>query len=191
VKPILVSVTVALVGLLPVSCTHYPDMGNDQVLALVLRWLGSQSSGYVVVQPESTFNSTNWNPKDSHDFERWEEWVKQQFRLNKLDADAATELEFRLNREDKPLSIQSSPGNGYVIDYDRMFAYDFERVGWERLHALWPDVQAYAGVSVPAYDKKRGIVLVYVQYPLQGTMFALRYEDGALREEARIDLWYQ
>lgn len=101
------------------------------------------------------------------------------------------------NRKSKKLPLKSSPENGYIVDYDRKFEKYFidEGVGgWEKLYRENPKARGMVEISLPAYNEKSNLVLVYVGiqfYELfgHGWLILYRFNDGELRELIRQGVW--
>lgn len=94
------------------------------------------------------------------------------------------------------LTLVSSLTNGYVVDHDGKYAKYFRNDGgsWPRLYEENPKVRGVATVSLPAYDEKTGLVVLYKgthEHGLQGRGEAIlyRYESGKLRKLKSVTLW--
>ncbi|MCX6928461.1 MAG: hypothetical protein NT154_35420 [Verrucomicrobia bacterium] len=94
------------------------------------------------------------------------------------------------------LTLVSSLTNGYVVDHDGKYARYFRNDGgsWPRLYEENPKVRGVVTVSLPACDKKTGLVVLYKgihEHGLQGRGEAIlyMYESGKLRKLKSITLW--
>jgi len=104
---------------------------------------------------------------------------------------------FELNREDVPLTIPSSPENGYSIDYeDKYSKYPREdlKAFWEQWHLDNPKAVGYLRISIPATDTKTGYILIYIgitsgELAGIGEIIVYRYWDGKLFQVHTIGLW--
>jgi hypothetical protein len=66
--------------------------------------------------------------------------------------------------------------------------------GWEKCYKETPKAHGNTTVSIPVYDKKTGIVLVYMgtqSHWLAGSgwIIAYEYKEGKLKEMKRVMLW--
>ena len=103
---------------------------------------------------------------------------------------------FERNQKTVRLSIPSDVKHGYIIDYDRKYEkyFDKDGGGWRAWHKEKPKAVCNTQVSRPAYDKKSGLVLLYMGNQadaLAGAGFVLlyKYENGRLKELGRVEVW--
>ena len=70
---------------------------------------------------------------------------------------------FDKNRTPQRLKLESHPDKGYLIDYKGRFARYFEGKGggWNARHWDHPEAHGHVRVTLPAYDEKEGMVLIY------------------------------
>ena len=103
-----------------------------------------------------------------------------------------------IKRNAKPirLSLESSPDDGYLIDYDGKFEKYFEEDGggWKRWHKENPKAHSWTRVSLPVYRQNAGLVLIYIGgssdgFGGSGGLFLYTYEDGRLEHKAYLNLW--
>ena len=94
------------------------------------------------------------------------------------------------------LTLGSSLTNGYVVDHEGKYGNYFRNDGgsWPRLYEENPKVRGMVTVSLPAYDEKTGLVVLYKgthEHGLQGRgeVILYRYESGKLRKLKSITLW--
>jgi hypothetical protein len=106
---------------------------------------------------------------------------------------ALIELHQERNQTPTQMEIPSSPGNGYIIDYDGEFhAYLFDN-GWESTRREFPGTYGYVSISNPAYDPETGVVIVYIELGLgpttgTGDVCIFHYKDDELTRVACLQL---
>ena len=101
------------------------------------------------------------------------------------------------NNQPEPLTIPSSPQDGYIIDYDNGMATYFDNRdidGWEVFWEKNPESGGYTTISAPVYDPETGIILVYYDtvggwLAGIGHLVAFRYRDGVFEGIAEVQLW--
>jgi len=83
-----------------------------------------------------------------------------------------------------------------VIDYDGKFANYFKEDGggWEKWYKENPKAHGITTVSLPAYDPKTGLVLLYMGTQVHwlagsGRVILYSYEKGELKELKRLEMW--
>ena len=94
------------------------------------------------------------------------------------------------------LSLASSATNGYVVDYDSKYGKYFRNDGgsWARFYGENPKARGIVTISLPAYDDKTGLALVYRgthEHGLRGwgEVILYKYEKGKLRKLNSTTLW--
>ena len=112
--------------------------------------------------------------------------VDQLFARNKSSA----------TRQAVRLTLTSSLTNGYVVDHDEKYVRYFQNDGggWPRLYEENPKCRGMITVSLPAYDKKTGLVMLYKgvhEHGLQsfGEVILYRHESGKLKKLSTLPLW--
>lgn len=127
---------------------------------------------------------------------KMKEYVKERIKLEGYDLGPLLDKLLEKNRVANRLSIESHPERGYLVDYDGQFNKYFEKDGggWKAWYKHHPKAHGHTGVSLPAYDEKHGIVLIYIGTQSDwlagaGFLVAYRYENGNLKELARVMLW--
>ncbi|CAF1249908.1 unnamed protein product [Rotaria sordida] len=101
------------------------------------------------------------------------------------------------NQQTVYLTIKSDLSNGYIIDQDNKFSKYFlpNGGGWDQLYEENPKVVDLTSVSLPVYDTKRNLVMVYksfTQYYLAGQGDLIVYtlnKNGTLHELGRRMIW--
>ncbi len=102
-----------------------------------------------------------------------------------------------IKRNKKParLTLESSFVNNYVIIDFRKFRKIYYNgiYPFYRLLNIYPPIYCRFGISLPVYDEKEGIVLIYSGgggfLIGRGDLIFYRLEDGKLREIKRLMLW--
>jgi len=117
-------------------------------------------------------------------------------KLDDYDIGNLVDLLLALNKESVRLSINSSPRDGYIIDYDGTYAKYFEEDGggWREWHKDHPEAHGYTQISLPAYDKESGLVLVYQDIQSDylvgvGSIDVYRYKDGKFENICSETRW--
>lgn len=130
------------------------------------------------------------------DLSKLKEYVKERLKVEGYDFGPLLDKLLEKNRVTKRLSIESHPERGYFVDYDGQYDKYFKKDGggWEAWYKHHPKAHGLTGVSLPAYDEKHGVVLIYKGNQLGGLagagfLIAYRYENGNLKELARVMLW--
>ena len=178
---------------------------EDETLNAILRLVFSRSleealrlreskenDGYVVVDPETTLGLLD----EPGDLEHVKEQLELMLEGEGCDVGALVDRFVEQNRKPYRLLIESSPEDGYVIDYDGEYTRYFGKGldAWDKFYKNNPGARGCTHVSVPAYDPKSQVVLVYVGTQTQwlagvGYIAAFRYEDGQLRPLACPRFW--
>jgi hypothetical protein len=120
-------------------------------------------------------------------------------RFFQADGHVVSELVEKLyQRNEKPvrLTLKSSPKDGYVIDVDGKYAKYFEENGggWDKLYKENPKAKGITTISLPVYDHKTGLVLIYVGTQLHslmggGGVILYGYKKGKLKKINYLTLW--
>jgi len=161
----------------------------DQILQMEFK-----GGGFTVVDPLTTLSM--FKKEKPEDLVRSRAYIKKQLKIEGYDIGPLFDRFIEKNLKPVRLSLKSSPEKGYLIDYDGKFASYFKSDGggWEKWHKENPLTQGWTRVSLPAYDEKAGIVLLYLgtQYDWlagSGHLIAYKYTDGKLTELGRVMLW--
>jgi hypothetical protein len=169
---------------------------NEKDNALLDRILQQEFRGgaFTVVDPMTDLSHLKADKPE--DLARSREYVKNEMKIKGYDIGPLFDQLIKKNRKPIRLTLKSSPENGYLMDYDGKFESYFKSDGggWEKWHKENPMAKGWTRVSLPAYDEKAGIVLVYLgtQYDWlagSGDLIAYQYLDGKLREFGRVMLW--
>jgi hypothetical protein len=173
------------------------DLRSDEKDNALLDQLLQQEfkgGGFTVVDPLTTLSTLK--KEKPEDLARSREYVIQGIKIEGYDMGPLFDQLIKKNQKPVRLTLKSSPENGYLMDYDGKFESYFKSDGggWEKWHKENPMSQGWTRVSLPAYDNKAGIVLLYLgtQYDWlagSGYLIAYQYTDGKLKELGRVMLW--
>jgi hypothetical protein len=153
-----------------------------------------QEGGYTVVASQTSLERLLID--ESKTFEQTKRYILENIKIDKYDISRLVDLLFERNKIPLRLSLKSSPKDGYIIDYDGKYKKYFEKDGggWEKLYKENPKADGWITVSLPAYDRKTNIFLVYIgtqRHGLSGSgwVIAYKYKNGKLKELTRVMLW--
>jgi hypothetical protein len=149
---------------------------------------------YTVVAPQTTLS--DFDPNDTKEIEGTKKNIRDNLKIEGYDIGELVDRLFERNKKPVRLSIDSSPYDGYIVDYEGDYHKYFKRDGggWEKLYQDHPKATGYTDISLPAYDPKTRIVIVYKATQHNwldgaGWVIAYKYEAGKLKELGRIMLW--
>ncbi len=183
-----VAVTLVLV-IGSVSRAGEPALEEQEniILALILQQ-GHENHGFIVVEPMTT----HIGPHGGSDPSRIKARLAKESGLEGYDPGPLVDRLFDKNRTPQRLKLVSHPEKGYLIDYKGRFARYFEGKGggWDAWHRDHPEAHGHVRVTLPAYDEKEGIVLIYMDTQSDrlagaGALYVYKYENGFLRQLAR------
>jgi hypothetical protein len=165
---------------------------ENNFLTLVLK-RSYPDGGYTVVSPEAKLS--HMDIRDSQKIEQSKKYITEHLNTTGLEVAELVDLLFERNRNAARLSIKSSPEDGYIIDdgkYEKYFEKDGG--GWDRWYKENPKTHGSTTVSLPVYDEKSGLVLVYRGTQTQwlagsGWVILYRYEKGTLKELNKVMMW--
>jgi hypothetical protein len=177
---------------------------ENTILALVLAQTPSKGE-YIVVEPKTERMASMVDAEKKDITEHLQtngiviKDVTEHLQANGIVMSEMSYLLDRLsarNKEAVRMTLKSSAKDGYVIDYDGKYAkyFDGKGGGWERWHKENPQAYGSTSVSLPVYDSKTGLVLVYsgTQYDWEGGegwIILYKYEKGQLKEINRAMIW--
>lgn len=172
------------------STADIPIPETNQLLAMILTQLAKGRNDYFIVAPKT-------NAMEIFRGEPSKARIIQTLSTPGYNATDLVNRFFELNREDVPLTIPSSPENGYSIDYeDKYSKYPREdlKAFWEQWHLDNPKAVGYLRISIPATDTKTGYILIYIgitsgELAGIGEIIVYRYWDGKLFQVHTIGLW--
>ncbi len=172
------------------------DKPTDQESSIIIAVLKQSYSGggYTVVTPETEI--THLNLKDSKEIDVGKKYIKKYLQEFGEDVPKLVDRLFERNKSTFRLSIQSSPKDGYVVDYNRKYNKYFEKNGggWEKWHKENPKAHGSTTVSLPVYDEKHKFVLIYKGSQTDwlagvGYILLYKYEKGELKELKKVMVW--
>lgn len=153
-----------------------------------------EEGGYTIVTPQTRLNHSIIN--EPNRVAQTKKYIFENIKIEKYEISKLVDLLFERNKISVRLSLKSSPKNGYIIDYDGKYEKYFEKDGggWKKLYKENPKADGLTTVSLPAYDRKTSILLVYIgtqKHGLSGSgwVIAYKYKNGKLKELARVMLW--
>lgn len=145
----------------------------------------------IIVRPQTFFfynDISRWNKR--------KEYIKEGIKIKGYDLTNILDELFNKNKKPYQLDLQSEPSNGYIIDYENKFGeyLDIFEQRWDKLLKENPNVFGVTRVSRPAYDKDRGIVLIYIDIQCgglcgYGIIFAYNYNGKELKQLGSVGLW--
>ncbi|OGX27559.1 MAG: hypothetical protein A2879_04825 [Omnitrophica WOR_2 bacterium RIFCSPHIGHO2_01_FULL_49_10] len=166
---------------------------NCNLLGLILAQ-NHEEGRYMVVEPKTGLGHLDINNKEEINQAR--EYIKKELIIPEYDIFALLDALFELNRESISLEIESDMQQGYVIDRDNHFMKYFEKNGggFKKLYQENPKAFGITVVSIPVYDEKSNIILVYLGTQAEllagaGWVIAYRIEGEKLIELGRVMLW--
>ncbi len=166
---------------------------ENTILTLVLK-RSYADGGFTVVHPETGFSHVDSDePKEVMQSKKY---IAEHLRTNGIIVTKLVDQLFERNKRPVLLTIKSSPKDGYVIDFDGKFKKYFEKDGggWDKWYKENPKAHGSTTVSLPIYDQKTGLVLVYTgtqSHWLAGSGWIIlyRYEKGQLKELNKLMMW--
>ncbi len=173
----------------------------NKFLAVVLT-RSYDDGGFNVVDPTTVASS--FGPYPGFEKEMIE-FMQSKLQIEGFDAKPLVDALHEVNRKSIRLTLPSDEAKGYVIDYDGRYDryFDADGGGWEKLYEENPKAHGMITVSLPVYDREKGILLVYVitgtpvvyvstgtpGWGSAGTVIAYQYRDGVLKRIFRESLW--
>ncbi|RPI77454.1 MAG: hypothetical protein EHM45_09035 [Desulfobacteraceae bacterium] len=161
----------------------------DQILQAEFK-----GGGFTVVDPMTDLSHLKADKPEN--LVRSREYVGKGIKIENYDIGPLFDQLIKKNQKPVRLTLKSSPEKGYLVDYDGKFDNYFNsgNGGWEKWHKENPLTQGWTRVSLPAYDEKTGIILLYLgtQYDWlagSGDLIVYKYKDGKLQELGRVMLW--
>ena len=178
---------------LPSGATHDLDFNDPSVTTKFLQDL-KDDPPYTVVAPQTSFGLEV--PNDPNEVEQCKKHIKEDLKIRGYDLTEVIDLLFERNKTSVRLTLESSRTHGYIVDYDgeRDKYFKKDGGGWEKWYKDHPRSTGFTSVSLPAYDPKTGIVLVYEGIMHDGTFgsggfIAYKYKRGKLRQIGYAGLW--
>jgi hypothetical protein len=185
----LVILAVCLVGGCSADNKKVVDDNTIQCLVLSRSY---QDGGYTVVSPETGFLHSS----DLDELKQTKEYILQKLKVESGVTSKLVDELIARNKKSVHLTIKSSPENGYLIDNDGQYEKYFKKDGggWERCRKEHPKACGMTTISLPVYDSKTGLVLIYVGTQSDwlagsGWVIAYKYENGKLKELNKVMMW--
>ena len=181
------------------------DTEDNRIISLVLSEFFGDKPGYRVVDPQLALPYIGTSTEDRKHFGGWIRngllipYMQTDPPLSQIGEDNFVDFIDRFifkNTDLGLLTLESSPQDGYYIDYDSKFARYFEsgvEAGWRRMDFCRPSV-GMADVSLPLYDAETGLIIIYLgtqDAPLigGGYIFLLQMQEGELRVISSVLVW--
>ena len=124
------------------------------------------------------------------------EYAKKQLKIEGYDIAGILNDLINKNNKPVPLYLRPEPPNIFIIDSENYYRDFFKKnpLAWEKFHRENPKIYGLTSVSRPAYDKKNGIVLIYIDIVTNGMsgfgiIYTYKYDGKALKELGQIGLW--
>jgi len=197
IKPMSVKILTTFIALVFVSTISLASENETteediKVLALVLK-RSYPDGGYTVVSPATGFIFT-----DSQGIKHRKKFIMEHLKPpNDIAISRLIDQLSERNEKSVRLSLRSSPENGYLIDYEGKYSKYFKENGggWKKWYEENPEAHGMTVVSLPAYNKKLQLVLVFLgnlsdELAGKGCVILYRFKNGALTELATVVLWY-
>jgi hypothetical protein len=169
---------------------------EEKMLTLILANLDQENDcyGFTVINPIAKIACLDY--MDSQEVEVFKNELKEYQNYSKPMSDLIDKL-FELNKQPLALNLSSNLEAGYFIDKKEKFLRyinedpkrsmdepDFSMVRWDRYHPL---ADGPLMVSIPAYDRDTGIVILYITGTKEfgytyNPFFIYKYKDGNLEK---------
>jgi hypothetical protein len=191
----LITICLALATIVPRVCAAENKLTQEEttILTLILKEAYSDG-GYTVVNAQTGFSHSQSD--NAAEIEKSKNDISQRLQTNGIVVSTLVDQLFRRNQTPVQLLIKSSPKDGYLIDFEGKYDKYFKKNGggWEKWYKENPNAHGNTTVSLPVYDKKTGLVVVYKgtqSHGLDGAGWIIlyRYEQGILKELNRVMLW--
>lgn len=151
-----------------------------------------EGGGYKIVAPETN----NYRLKPERFDDDFKKRMLADLQVEGEDVSGLLDKLVKRNSEQVKLNIPSSEKDGYLIDYERKFDKYFERSGggWTRLYKENPKAYGFVNISLPSYDEKTGLVLIYKGVENDnlagaGFLYLYRCQNGKLTQLRRAIMW--
>lgn len=171
---------------------QYVDSVENRIITLILE--DKTSHRYAIVDPETNMDS--YYSLDPTRIELWNDNLQYCSKVKEYDFSMLLEQLFELNKTPHTLTIQSSPENGYFVDYDHIFdRYFYDKFGgWSILRMSHPSAAGMTQISKPAYDSDTGYVLAYIGWQgdwLMGSggFYVFKYENDNVTYLGHFETW--
>jgi hypothetical protein len=174
-------------------------LSDDSILHLVLS-TAFPDSGFTVVVPTTGFGDFGYKGFDLADVnhvEAMKSSICEEFAYRGYDVGALLDSLISRNAKPSNIKLNSCLEKGYFVDHDRSYdryVLNFPKPGWDEWHRDHPKAHGLTQASLPAYDAKSGLCLIFVGtirggLDGAGCLLLYRYEDGLFKLLGRIFLW--
>jgi hypothetical protein len=168
---------------------------DNTIIARVLEASSRGGDGtYTVVEPETQIRHSGLRSRG--EIEKFQRFISDGLKVEGVDIGPLVTRFLERNRKPAKLTLESAPEKGYLVDRDGKFTAYFrdEGGGWEKWYKENPKARGMTSVSLPAYDKELGIVLIYKGTQVHwlngaGYVIAYRFDGKTLKELGRVMLW--
>jgi hypothetical protein len=161
--------------------------GNFKLLKLILpTWLMGE---YTIVEPKTTLDPIKL--RDTSEVSIWKITLKKRLAITDYDIGPLIDVFFEINRQSVSIDLKSDTLAGYWID-NPVGEARMTRSQLGPADRLFGKDVSYTCVSIPAYDKAKGIVLIYLSHPGPigaGQIIAYRLKGGKLILLKRVQVW--
>ncbi len=160
---------------------------NINLLKLILpTWL--MGDAYTIVEPKTTIDPIKL--RDTSEISQAKAYLKKGLAISDYNFGPLIDVFFEINRQSVSIDLKSDTLAGYWIDNPVGEARK-TRSQLGPADRLYGKTVTYTCVSIPAYDKAKGIVLVYLSHPGPGAgqIIAYRLKDGKLILMKRVQVW--
>jgi hypothetical protein len=185
---VFVAMFISLVGLLLFGSFLWGSPSRVSSTEIVEYFLADHAMKeyYNVFEPELSL-PVGWDQEEN---------VRAEYRRQGLSIDHLVSSLSEVNQKPTLLNIPSSTERGYLIDYNGKFESYFEKDGggWVQLRQENPQVQAIVNLSVPAYDPRTGLMMIYVgwagdSFLGEGNVLVYKYVFGKMILVTSLVIW--
>ena len=166
---------------------------NLKLLSLILR-READDGKFFIVRRQTRFSHIDFKNKD--EVKKRKDYIRKNLNIPDYDISDLLDQLFEINKSSFNLNIELDKAKGYIIDSIGKFDAYFEKNGggWDKLYKDNPKALGITSVSVPAYDKENGIILVYRGTQRHwragaGLIVAYKFKDGKVEQIASVVLW--
>ncbi|MGD1047304.1 MAG: hypothetical protein ABR899_00965 [Candidatus Krumholzibacteriaceae bacterium] len=176
-------------------------LSDDEILRLVLS-TSFPDSGFAVVVPTTGCGDFGLQGiavalGDVKQIEAIKSSICKNFACQGYDVSVLLDSLIARNAMPWNITLDSCLEKGYFVDRNliyRRYVLRFPKPGWDEWHRDHPKAHGLTQVSLPAYDAKSGLCLIFVGtirggLDGAGSLLLYRYEDGLFKLLGRIFLW--
>ncbi len=179
------------------ACTNVTIMKQDinsnlKLLPLILK-RETVDEKFFIVNRQTWFHI---DFKNKDELKSRKEYIRKNLNIPDYDISDLLDQLFEINKSSVNLNIESDKARGYIIDSTGESRIYFKENGggWDKLYKDNPKALGLAYVSVPAYDKENGIILVYKSTTTHsragaGWIAVYKLRDGKVEHVDSVVLW--